>query len=308
MYSKSFDFAQDKLLEHCLLCGHRCAVNRLKGEVGICRAGLKPKIASNCMHRGEEPMISGANGSGTIFFSYCSLCCVYCQNQAISQQAKGEEVTIDELAGIMLKLQGQKAHNINLVSPTHYAPQIMEALSIARGRGLKLPVVYNTGGYDSLELIKMLQGKVDIYMPDFKYFEDEKAGKYSGAGNYVEVAQAGITEMFRQVGNIKLNDDGVAVSGLLVRHLVLPNSLSDSEKVINFLASLSKDLWVSIMSQYNPKYNNGKHPELARKLNTDEYRMIVDHAQAAGLHNLYLQEIESSDNYLPDFSRNHPFE
>lgn len=294
-------------MESCVLCGHRCKVNRLKGQLGKCRAGLKPMVASSCAHHGEEPMISGRRGSGTIFFSHCCLKCVYCQNYDISQLAHGREVEIEELAQMMLNLRDQGVHNINLVSPTHYALQISEALTLARAQGLKLPTVYNTGGYDSLELLEILEGKIEIYMPDFKYFDNQKAVKYSSAENYVEVARAGIAEEFRQVGNIQFDREGVAVRGLLVRHLVLPNNLADSEKVMDYLASLSKDLWVSIMAQYNPQHLAGEFPELSRRLRWEEYQKVVEHAKKVGLHNFYVQDLTSSETYLPDFKRESPF-
>lgn len=281
-------------MESCVLCGHRCKVNRLKGQLGKCRAGINPTVASFCAHHGEEPMISGKRGSGTIFFSHCCLKCVYCQNYEISQLADGREVGTDELAQIMLNLQDEGVQNINLVSPTHYGPQIIEALAIARERGLEIPAVYNTGGYDSIELLKALEGKIEIYMPDFKYYNNAAALKYSGAGNYAEVAKAGIAEMFRQ-------------ARILVRHLVLPNDLAGSEKGLDFLASLSKDIWVSIMAQYNPQYRAREFPELSRRLSLKEYQRVVDHAEAVGLHNLYVQELGSSETYLPDFNKEDPF-
>lgn len=264
-------------------------------------------VASSCAHHGEEPMISGKRGSGTIFFTNCCLRCAYCQNYDISQLGTGDEVSGERLAEMMLQLQGRGVHNINLVSPTHYAPQIMEALASARGQGLKVPVVYNTGGFDSLELLKELDGRIEIYMPDFKYFDNEKAFKYSGARNYVEVAREGIAEMFRQVGNIQFNKEGAAVKGLLVRHLVLPNDLADSEKVMDFLASLSKDIWVSIMAQYSPQFRAMEFPELSRRLRSDEYQKVIDHAKRIGLHNFYVQDLLSSETYLPDFSKENPF-
>jgi putative pyruvate formate lyase activating enzyme len=301
-----------KLLANCCLCGHRCGVNRLKGERGVCRAGALAEAASYCVHRGEEPVISGDKGSGTIFFAHCSLRCVFCQNYEISQgggQGRAREGKEGrELAGIMLELQGKGVHNINLVSPTHYGPQIIEALALARQQGLRLPVVYNTGGYDSLELLKELAGKIDIYLPDLKYFNNENALKYSGAGNYVETARAGIEEMFRQVGNLKGGEgQGMRGKGILVRHLVLPDNLSNSFEVLEFLASLSKDIWVSIMSQYSPQHRAGEFPELNRKLSPAEYQRVIDHAEKLGLHNLYIQELESSEVYLPDFGRDDPF-
>lgn len=296
-----------ELLRSCTLCGHRCKVNRLEGQLGKCRSGVKPMVSSYCAHYGEEPMISGKRGSGTIFFTNCCLKCVYCQNYEISQLAYGREVEIEELTEMMLNLQDQGCHNINLVSPTHYAPQILEALTLARGRGLQIPVVYNTGGFDSIELLRELNGKVEIYMPDFKYFDNEKAFKYSGAKNYVETAIEGITEMYRQVGNVQFNKEGVAIKGLLVRHLVLPNNLADSEKVMDFLASLSKDIWVSIMAQYHPQYRAKDFPELSRRLRPDEYRRVVKHAREIGLHNYYVQDLLSSETYLPDFKKDNPF-
>lgn len=295
------------LLQSCVLCGHRCRVNRLKGQLGKCRAGMKPMVASFCAHHGEEPMISGKRGSGTIFFSHCCLHCVFCQNYDISQLALGREVEIEELSRIMLNLQGQGVHNINLVSPTHYGPQIIEALLLARRQGLKIPAAYNAGGFDSIELLKELEGKVEIYMPDFKYFNNDAALKYSGAANYVEAAKEGIAEMYRQVGNITFDKDGVAIKGLLVRHLVLPDNLAGSQKVLAFLASLSKDIWVSIMAQFNPQYRAAKFPEISRRLRSDEYQKVVEYAEKIGLRNLYVQDIQSSETYLPDFNKNDPF-
>lgn len=283
-----------KLLEACVCCGQRCKINRLKGEVGKCRAGIKPQVASFCVHHGEEPMISGKNGSGTIFFSNCCLKCVYCQNYDISQQGRGRTVEIEEISSMMLDLQKRGVHNINLVSPTHYAPQIMGALHAARAGGLKLPIVYNSGGYDTLELLGEIEGEIDIFMPDFKYFDDEKAFKYSGVKNYVAVAREGVAEMLRQ-------------AEVLVRHLVLPNGLSDSERVLDYLSSLSKDIWVSIMAQYHPQFRAREYPELSRRITAAEYEKVVAYAKQVGLHNLYIQELESSDVYLPDFEKANPF-
>jgi putative pyruvate formate lyase activating enzyme len=313
---------RQKLLENCCLCGHRCGVNRLKGEIGVCRAGLLPEVASYCVHHGEEPVISGEKGSGTIFFAHCSLRCVFCQNYEISQgdgqgrarEGKGRQGRAREgkggreLAEIMLELQGRGVHNINLVSPTHYGPRIIEALDLAREQGLKLPIVYNTGGYDSLELLKELAGKIDIYLPDFKYFNDANALKYSGAENYVATARAGVEEMWRQGQERGEQGQGKGEKGILVRHLVLPGNLSNSCEVLDFLASLSKDIWVSIMSQYSPQHRAGEFPELNRKLLPAEYQRVIDHAEGLGLHNLYVQELDSSEVYLPDFGREDPFQ
>jgi putative pyruvate formate lyase activating enzyme len=285
------------LLQSCVLCGHRCGVDRVKGARGKCQGGMIPLVSSYCVHRGEEPLISGSRGSGTIFFANCCLKCVYCQNYEISQTGKGKETGIEALAKIMLELQEKKVHNINLVSPTHYAPQIADAVRLAKEQGLKLPIVYNTGGYDSLELLKQLDGLIDIYLPDFKYWDDEPARKYSQAENYPAVARAGIAEMFRQVGPKKL----------LVRHLVLPNNLAGTAKVLEFLASLSRDIRVSLMAQYSPQYRAGEYPELARPLTPAEYREAIAAAERLGLDNVYIQELASGEVFLPDFSRPDPF-
>jgi len=296
-----------ELLQSCVLCGQRCRVNRLAGQLGQCRAGINPEISSFCVHHGEEPMISGSRGSGTIFFANCCLKCVYCQNYQISQEGKGVGSSVEELAEIMLELQAKGCHNINLVSPTHYGAQVIEALDLARGKGLRIPIVYNSGGYDSIELLKALKGKIDVYLPDFKYYNDDQACKYSGAKNYVATAKTALAEMFRQVGNIELNGAGVAERGVLVRHLVLPNNISDSEQVLGFLAALSKDIWVSLMAQYSPQFRAKEFPELNRRLRPDEYQRVIDYAQKIGLHNLYIQALDSSENFLPDFDQADPF-
>ncbi len=288
-----------KLLENCRLCGHRCGVNRLKGQRGKCGAGPLAEVASYCVHRGEEPPISGTVGSGTIFFAHCSLRCVFCQNHEISQGegGRGAGYEGEKLAQVMLELRDKGVHNINLVSPTHYGPQIIEALGLAKKKGLKLPIVYNTGGYDSLELLKELAGKIDIYLSDLKYFSNENARRYSEADKYVETAKAAVAEMFRQVGAEKL----------IVRHLVLPNGQAHSFEVLDYVASLSKDIWVSIMSQYSPQHHAKKFPELNRKLLPAEYQEVIDHAEELGLNNLYVQELSSSDVFLPNFQAEKPF-
>ncbi len=297
-----------KLFKSCRLCGHACGVDRLNDRKGVCGAGALPVVSAYCLHRGEEPMISGRRGSGTIFFANCCLDCIFCQNYEISQKGKGKEADAGELAEVMLELQRMGAHNINLVSPTHYAPPISQAIASAKERGLAVPIVYNTGGYDSLETLKGMEGLVDIYLPDLKYFDEQKAERYSGANNYVAVARAGLAEMFRQVGDIVTDKDGIAMRGLLVRHLVLPNDQADSRRALEFLASLSRDLWVSLMAQYNPLQRAAESPELSRKLAAEEYEAVIAYAEAMGLSNLYLQESGSSDNYLPDFNKAHPFE
>ncbi len=296
------------LLEACCLCGHRCAVNRLAGEKGSCRAGPQATVSSRAPHHGEEPFFSGTRGSGTIFFSYCNLRCVFCQNFSISQHHCGSEAGPQELGGMMLELQAAGCHNINLVSPTHFMPAVMEALASAFARGLSIPILYNTNGYDSLELLRLLDGVIDIYMPDFKYFDDGAAGRYSGARDYVRVAQDAIREMHRQCGDLVLDPGGVAVKGIFVRHLVLPNDVARSKEVLGFLASVSKDIHVGIMSQYSPQHRAGEFPELARRLTPREYDEVVDFALELGLDNALIQQISSSFRYLPDFRKRDPFE
>ena len=306
-----------RVLKSCHLCGHRCGVDRTSGEKGICGAGMGIGVASYTAHHGEEPFISGEGGSGAVFFSQCTMKCEYCQNWEISQTpshclplAKGEASRSDrggELADIMLDLQRQGCHNINLVTPTHYMPQILQELKIALEKGLEIPVVYNTNGYDSLELLKILDGIIDVYMPDFKYFDDEKAKKYSNAENYVETAKAGIKEMYRQVGIMRFDENDIAVRGLLVRHLVLPNSISDSNKVLKYLSTVSKEVWISIMSQYSPQNRAGEFQELNRSLLPEEYWGVVGLAQELKLENYLIQEMSSADVFLPDFEKEKPF-
>ncbi len=278
------------ILSSCILCGHKCKVNRLKGQVGVCNA-KKLKISSYGPHFGEEKPISGINGSGTIFFSYCNLHCVFCQNYEISQLAEGEEITEEDLANIMLSLQKKHLHNINFVSPTHFLPQIIKSLYIASQNGLCIPLVYNTGGYDNPEVIKMLAGIIDIYMPDMKYSDNFFAQKYSSAKNYWEVNKEVVKEMYRQVGPLKIKD-GIAYEGLLIRHLVLPNNIAGSKKIIDFIADeLDKDVYLNIMAQYRPCYRAKFIPELSRRITYHEYIEVVRYAQFKGLKNLDIQQI-----------------
>ncbi len=297
------------ILASCRLCGHRCGVNRLKGEIGKCGAGPDIEVAAYCPHHGEEPFLSGEKGSGTVFFSRCTMKCVYCQNWEISQGGNhivgaGRDLPLHE---IMLNLQSQGCHNINLVTPTHFMPQILQELKIAFEKGLEIPIVYNTNGYDSLELLKILDGIIDVYMPDFKYYDDEKAAKYSNAENYVETAKSGIKEMFRQVGNLRFDENEIAVKGLLVRHLVLPNGISDSKKAVKYLSTISRELWISIMSQYSPQNRAGKYEELNRPLHPEEYWEAVKAAQDLKMENYLIQELESRKELLPDFKMENPF-
>ncbi|MFH1258277.1 MAG: radical SAM protein [Elusimicrobiota bacterium] len=284
--------ALESLLRNCLLCPRRCQVNRLKDQLGICRTGKEIKVSSHNLHFGEEPPISGARGSGAIFFAYCSLRCVFCQNYPISQFGHGNPVTIEELGSMMLSLQQQGAQNINLVTPTHLLWQIVQALYWASRRGLALPIVYNSGGYESVETLALLEGLIDIYLPDAKYSAEEQAIKYSSAPNYWEVNKPALKEMYRQVGNLTINEEGAALRGLLVRHLVLPEGISGSEKVLKFLAEeISPDLSVSLMAQYHPAHQANSYPELSRRLSAGEYQKVLDLADSLGLKNGWRQEL-----------------
>lgn len=273
------------------------------------------KIASICPHFGEEPPISGTRGSGTIFFSHCTLKCVYCQNYQISSEGIGPSTSLraskdytDEkgLEG-MLHLQELGCHNVNLVSPTQYAPQVARIIKTAKNRGLRIPVVYNTNGYDSLETLKLFDGLVDIYLPDIKYSDDKIAFELSGVNDYVGQNRAAIAEMYRQVGNLVLDDDGIAIKGLLVRHLVLPNGLAGSYASLKFLASLSKGIWLSIMAQYHPCFKAKEHEAINRRINSAEYDQVLRWVDEFGFENVLAQELVSSDVYLPDFSKKQPF-
>lgn len=272
-------------LAACDVCARVCRVNRLSGERGICRTGERARVSSYGPHLGEEAPLRGWRGSGTIFFTRCNLHCQYCQNWDISQTDAGEEVEAEELAAIMLELQSYGCHNINLVSPSHVVPQILAALLIAAGAGLALPLVYNTGGYDSLEMLRLLDGVVDIYMPDMKYGDSAVARRYSLVRDYVKVNQAAVREMHRQVGDLQLDERGLARRGLLVRHLVLPNQLAGTAQVVRFLAEeISKDTYLNLMDQYRPEYLASRYLPLNRRITPQEYRHALELAQKAGLH------------------------
>jgi putative pyruvate formate lyase activating enzyme len=283
-----------KLLESCRVCPRECGVNRLEDDhLGFCRSGLHPVVSSVSPHHGEEPPLSGTKGSGTIFFTNCNLRCVYCQNYPISQMGNGVARTPGELACQMLWLQEQGCHNLNLVTPTHFVPQILKALGIARERGFDLPIVYNTSGYESLETLRLLDGIVDIYLPDMRYNDNAVALRYSVAPHYVEVNRAAIHEMYRQVGNLVIDEAGIAKRGLIIRHLVLPGGLSGTEEIMKFLAEeISKDVYVSLMSQYFPAYKTGEFPEINRRINEQEYDEAYESKMRYGLKNGWVQEFE----------------
>lgn len=275
-------------LEDCDLCARSCHVNRRQTTRGaVCRTGERAVVQSFGPHHGEEDPLRGWNGSGTIFFSWCSLRCVFCQNWEISQKGIGSEVEPEELAAMMLALQRQGCHNINLVTPSHVVAQILAALAIASERGLRLPLVYNTGGYDSPEALALLDGVVDIYMPDMKYGDSETAHRYSHVRNYWEVNRAAVREMHRQVGDLVVNEDGVAERGVLVRHLVLPGDLANTEAVLAFIArELSPDTYLNLMAQYRPCYRAYDHPPLDRPLTREEYGRALALGERYGLRRL----------------------
>lgn len=275
-------------LSHCTLCPRACGADRLAGECGECLIAGKARVASCGPHLGEERPVRGKRGSGTIFFAGCSLRCVYCQNYDISQRCVGSEVDTRELGQLMLGLQRRGCHNINLVSPSHVIPQALAGLAWAAQHGLDLPIVYNTGGYDSQAALKLLAGIVDIYMPDVKYQDEAVAERLSDVRSYPEVNQAALKEMHHQVGALELDDEGLAVRGVLVRHLVLPGGLAGTAEAMQFLAGeLSRDTYVNIMDQYYPAYQAHKHPPLDRRITSGEFLEALSAARKAGLHRIY---------------------
>ena len=275
------------MLAECCLCPRHCGVNRLIGESGKCRTTSQAMVSSYGPHFGEEAPLVGRHGSGTIFFTFCNLRCIFCQNYSISQLGEGSVVGSEELAKMMLSLQAKGCHNINLVSPTHVVPCILEALELAASDGLCLPLVYNTGGYDSVETLELLDGVVDIYMPDMKYSAEKTAEQLSGIKGYPQANQAAVKEMHRQVGDLQLDESGVAQRGLLVRHLVLPNRLAGTEEVVRFLAQeISTNTYLNIMAQYRPCYKAFDIPQLARPLNRQEFSEAIDLAHQHGLSRL----------------------
>ena len=287
-------------LKCCKICPHNCKINRLQ-QIGRCKSTDKIKIALYSVHNFEEPCISGDNGSGTIFFSNCNMNCVFCQNYEISQLGRGKEITIEELADIMIKQQERNVQNINLVTPTSYVLHIIEAIKIARKNGLKIPIVYNTNGYDSIETLKMLEGYIDIYLPDLKYYYNDLAKKYSKVDNYFEIATKAIQEMYRQVGTPVLDENGVMKKGLMIRHLILPNEVQNSKKVLKWIKeNIDSNVYVSIMAQYFPTYKAKEIPEIARKITKEEYEKVENYLYELDLENGYIQELgEHEEEYVP---------
>ena len=284
-------------LERCTLCPRQCGAKRIDDQPGFCGIGHRARVASFGPHFGEESVLVGEGGSGAIFFAGCNLQCVFCQNHEISsvqfgQTPSGEEVSKEDLAGIMLDLQDQGCANINLVTPSHVVPQILEALAVAAWKGLRLPVVYNSSGYDQVETLRVLDGIAQIYMPDCKFWSADKAEKYLAAADYPEVMRAALVEMHRQVGDLACADQDVAVSGLLVRHLVMPGMLAEAEQILRFIADrISKETYVNIMDQYHPCFRAREFPEINRPLTTEEYQQAMAVARIAGLHRIEGRDI-----------------
>jgi putative pyruvate formate lyase activating enzyme len=281
------------ILENCQLCPRRCGVNRKRGEKGFCRAPLKPVVFGSHPHFGEEVPLVGNNGSGTIFFSNCNLRCIFCQNWPISHEGRGKEIEDEGVAEMMIRLQKMGCHNINLVTPTHVMPNILNATRIAMEKGLRLPLVYNTSGYERLEILKILDGIVDIYMPDMKYMDSDQAAKYSaGASDYPEVAKKAIIEMNRQVGKLKIDHRGIALRGLIIRHLVMPNRVAGTEKFAQWVSEdLPKSTYVNIMAQYHVDYKAFGYPEISRGITAEEFLEAMGWAEKYGLTNLDPQSV-----------------
>ncbi len=297
-----------RMMSPCRLCPRRCGRDRMRGKRGVCGAGVRAEVARAIPHFGEEPPLVGNGGAGTVFFYRCSLRCLFCQNHTISQEGSGSEMEPWELAQSFLALQAQGCENIDLVSPTHFLPAILEALDLAAEQGLRLPLVYNTHGYELPEVLSLLDGVVDIYLPDMKYGESKGAALCSAAPDYPRVNRRAVLEMHRQVGGLKIDGER-AVRGLVVRHLVLPGALAGSGRVFTFLARrLGADTWVSIMAQYHPCHKAAGHPVLGRRITAKEYERVLSLAEILGLENYWVQALDSSDVFLPDFSKEDPFQ
>lgn len=289
-----------KILEKCAICPHNCGINRLNNQIGRCKSKDTVKVALYSTHNFEEPCISGKKGSGTVFFSNCNMNCVFCQNYEISQQGKGKEISIEELADIFIKQQEKDVENINLVTPTSYVPQILEAIKIARKNGLKLPIVYNTNGYEKVETLKMLEGYVDIYLPDFKYLDNELGKRLSKVDNYFEIVTEALKEMYRQTGKAVFNGEGIMQKGMIIRHLVLPNHILNSRRVLKWINENMHDVYVSVMAQYFPTYKAKEIGDINRKLTKEEYEQIENYLYRLDLKNGYIQELgEHEEEYVP---------
>lgn len=295
-----------KLLQKCEICPHKCKIDRTKNQVGRCKSKDTVKLALASIHNFEEPCISGGNGSGTVFFSNCNLSCEFCQNYEISQQGLGKEISIERLAEIFIEQQLRGADNINLVSPTSYAVQIIEAIKIAKNNGLKIPIIYNTNGYENIETLKLLEGYIDIYLPDLKYAENDLAKKYSKIENYFEIATSAIKEMYRQVGENEYDENGIIKAGIIIRHLILPNHTENSKKVLKWIAeNMPKNITVSVMAQYFPTYKAKEIKDINRKITKYEYQKIENYLYSLDLENGYIQEMGNNEEiYVPKWKIN----
>ena len=292
-----------KELDECKICPHKCKVNRNKGKIGRCKAGKNVKIALASIHNYEEPCISGKNGSGTVFFSNCNLSCIYCQNYEISQLGKGKEITIEHLAEIFINQQNKNVNNINLVTPTMYVPQIIEAIKIARKNGLRIPIIYNSNGFENVETIKMLDGYIDVYLPDLKYYSNEISKKYSNVDNYFETAVAAIKEMQRQVGNPVFDENGIIQKGVIIRHLILPNHILNTKNILKYIKeNFDEETYISVMAQYFPTYKAKENDKINRKINRKEYKEVEEYLYCLNLKNGYIQELgDHEEEYVPTF-------
>lgn len=303
----------EEILKSCTSCPHDCLVDRALGELGTCQSGDQPIVSSYTLHFGEEPVLSGTNGAGNIFFGNCNLRCDYCQNFEISQRPAVEklnEVSVERLAEIMLELQNKNCHNIGLVSPTHFAVPILKSIMIASERGLSIPIIYNSNGYDSVEVLKLYKDVVDIYLPDFKYGNNDYGRRYSKAPDYFDKAKLAIKEMYQQVGSQLVYENEVVVRGLIIRHLVLPNGLAETEEVFKFISrELDPKIHISVMAQYYPTNRASKNILLNRKITETEYDRVLELLEKYGLENGWVQDMESNDFYRPAFNedRTDPF-
>ncbi|SHJ81991.1 putative pyruvate formate lyase activating enzyme [Hathewaya proteolytica DSM 3090] len=292
----------DNYFTNCNMCPRKCSADRTK-STGFCNASDKLKISKVSLHMWEEPCISGEQGSGTIFFSNCNLKCVFCQNYHISQKGFGKEISVERLAEIFLEQQERGANNINLVTPTHYAFQIIKAIKIAKNNGLTLPILYNSNGYESVETIKLLKDYIDVYLPDLKYYNDKYAIKYSKAPFYFETATKAIDEMYKNVGSVQFDDKGMIKKGVIIRHLMLPHLLFDSKKVMDYIfKTYGHNVYISLMNQYTPMYNAEIYPEISKPLKPEMYDALIDYCLSIGIKNAFIQESgTSSTAFVPDF-------
>lgn len=292
------------LLENCSLCPRNCGVNRLSEKRGFCGAGDKIRVARAALHYWEEPCISGNIGSGTVFFSYCTLKCVFCQNHNISQCSFGKEISIDRLGEIFIELQEKGALNINLVTPTHYVPQIIEAIRLGRNKGLNIPIIYNSSGYEKVETIKLLKGYIDVYLPDMKYFDSKYSVKYSKAKDYFLYAKESIDEMINQVGNVEFDENGIIKKGVIIRHLMLPGLLFDSKKIVDYIhKTYGNKVYISLMNQYTPLEHVKEYPEINKPLNQKHYEALIDYSLDIGVEKGFIQEEGTAkESFIPLFN------